>query len=108
MPTVQERIDVDENGLLKDPRAWNEAVAQELARRNGIEALTTDHWEIIRTLRDYYAKYGAAPSMHQVCQSHDKDRFWVHDLFHTCLNAWRVAGLPDPGEEAKTYLSDAY
>jgi len=26
--------------------------------------------------------------------------------FTTCLGAWRVAGLPNPGEEAKSYLND--
>lgn len=101
-------VEFDEDGLLKDPRAWSEELAREIARRNDIAVLTPDHWEVIRTLRDYYAKYGVAPAMYQVCRSHGKDPFWVHDLFHTCLNAWRVAGLPNPGEEAKTYLSDAY
>jgi len=28
-----------------------------------------------------------------------------HMLFPSCLAAWRIAGLPDPGEEAKAYLS---
>lgn len=101
-------IELDEYGLLKDVNAWDEHVAEELARRNGIETLAEDHWKVIRSLRDYHAKYGAAPAMHQVCRAHGKDRFWVHDLFHSCLNAWRVAGLPNPGEEAKSYLSDAY
>jgi len=44
--------------------------------------------------------------MKNVCRRHDKATNWVHDLFGTCLNAWRVAGLPNPGEEAKSYLSD--
>lgn len=101
-------IELDEDGLLKDANAWDEHVAEELARRNGIEVLGADHWKIIRSLRAYHAKYGVAPAMYQVCRAHGHDRFWVHDLFHTCLNAWRVAGLPNPGEEAKSYLSDAY
>lgn len=101
-------VEFDEDGLLKDPNAWSEALAQEIARENGIVALTDEHWEVIRTLREHYAKFGVAPAMYHVCRSHGKGPFWVHDLFHTCLNAWRVAGLPNPGEEAKTYLSDAY
>jgi tRNA 2-thiouridine synthesizing protein E len=28
----------------------------------------------------------------------------VNDLFGYCLVAWRVAGLPNPGEEARSYL----
>jgi tRNA 2-thiouridine synthesizing protein E len=44
--------------------------------------------------------------MSAVCHRLGKEKFWVHDLFQSCLNAWRVAGLPNPGEEAKSYLSD--
>ena len=108
MPQVQERLEVefDEDGLMMIPAQWNETVAQEIARRDGIGQLTDEHWEVIRSLREHYAKFGVAPAMINICRSHGKDRHWVHDLFQTCLNAWRVAGLPNPGEEAKAYLND--
>ncbi len=99
-------LEFDEDGLLNDPATWNEAAAQEIARRNEIGPLTEEHWRVIRALREHYARFGAAPAMIQICRNHGKDRQWVHDLFGTCLNAWRVAGLPNPGEEAKAYLSD--
>lgn len=107
MPQIQERLEVefDEDGLLMDPAQWNESIAAEIARREGIGRLTDEHWEVIRSLREHYAKFGVAPAMSHVCYKHGKDRHWVHDLFHTCLGAWRVAGLPNPGEEAKAYLS---
>ncbi|GAB4508421.1 MAG: sulfurtransferase TusE [Sulfuricaulis sp.] len=108
MPQIQERLEVefDEDGLLKNPAQWNEAVATEIALHDGIGKLTDEHWEVIHSLREHYAKFGVAPAMSHVCRSHGKDRQWIHDLFHTCLNAWRVAGLPNPGEEAKAYLND--
>ncbi len=97
--------ELDENGLLKDPATWTESVARELAARDGIDELTADHWKIIHALREYYAKFGVAPAISQVCHDEGHDWHWAHDLFHTCLNAWRISGLPDPGEEAKSYLS---
>jgi len=97
--------DLDEYGLLRNPAAWNESVAREIAALEGIGELTDDHWVIIRALREHYAKFGVAPAISQVCHAHGRDWQWVHELFHTCLNAWRIAGLPDPGEEAKSYLS---
>lgn len=107
MPEIQEpEVAFDEDGLLKDPAQWNEALAVEIARLDGIGRLTEEHWEVIRSLREHYAKFGVAPAMSHICRRHGKDRYWIHDLFHTCLGAWRVAGLPNPGEEAKTYLSD--
>jgi TusE/DsrC/DsvC family sulfur relay protein len=100
------RLEFDDAGLLKHPAQWDETVAEELARREGIPELTDKHWEIIHALRSHYVNFGVVPAMSHVCHDHDKGWQWVHELFHTCLGAWRVAGLPDPGEEAKTYLND--
>jgi len=44
----------DSEGYLLDPADWTEAIARELARREGI-TLTEDHWRVIRFMRDYYA-----------------------------------------------------
>lgn len=97
---------LDDDGLLRNPEHWNEFVAEELAHSLGIDKLSEDHWLVIYALRNYYFKFGVAPSMNNVCHSHHKNDLWVHDLFETCLNAWRVAGLPNPGEEAKSYLNN--
>lgn len=97
---------IDENGLLCDTTQWSEFVASEMALQLGIDILTSEHWEVIHALREYFSHYGVAPTMKNVCSSKGKAPNWVHDLFGSCLNAWRVAGLPDPGEEAKSYLSD--
>ena len=106
MQEIQElEVEFDEDGLLKYPALWTEAVAAEIARLDGIGELTEEHWQVIRTLRKHYAKFGAVPAMSHICHKHGKDKYWIHKLFHTCLGAWRVAGLPYPGEEAKTYMS---
>ena len=100
MPTM------DEDGLLVDPRQWNEDVAEAIAEQLDIDYLSSDHWLIIYALRNYFEKFSVAPAMNNICHKNRKDGLWVHNLFGTCLNAWRVAGLPNPGEEAKTYLND--
>lgn len=95
----------DDAGLLIDPAQWNAQLAQEIANQYEIGPLTGEHWAIIRALRDHFARFGVAPAMQNVCRNLGRGRGWVHDHFHSCLNAWRVAGLPNPGEEAKSYLS---
>ena len=97
---------LDDDGLLLDPDEWNEAVARDLAVKSGINYLNEEHWKVIYALRKHYEKFGVAPAMFNICRSMGKGPHWVHELFHTCLNAWRIAGLPNPGEEAKSYLSD--
>jgi tRNA 2-thiouridine synthesizing protein E len=96
----------DEDGLVLDPLSWNEDVAQSIAYQDGIGPLTENHWKIIRSLRDYYAEFGVAPAMSQVCRAQDMPRHAVHDLFRSCLGAWRISGLPNPGQEATAYLGD--
>ena len=99
-------IHLDEYGLLLNPEIWDTNIASQMASQLGITRLTKDHWEIIDALRLHFDRFGVAPAMHNICQANHQSRDWVHNHFHNCLNAWRVAGLPDPGEEAKAYLSD--
>ncbi len=99
-------IQLDEYGLLKNTQDWNHDIALVIARDLDIKILTTDHWKVIDAMRKHYNVFGVAPAIHNICHANHKSEEWVHELFGTCLNAWRVAGLPDPGEEAKTYLND--
>jgi tRNA 2-thiouridine synthesizing protein E len=96
----------DESGLLLNPREWDEELAQAIAYREGVGPLTDAHWRIIYALRTHYAQFAVAPAISHVCLTEGMQRFCAHDLFHSCLTAWKVAGLPDPGEEARAYLND--
>ena len=51
------RIATDSEGYLVDRDQWSEDFAREQARREGL-ALTPEHWELIRFLRDFYAEHG--------------------------------------------------
>jgi TusE/DsrC/DsvC family sulfur relay protein len=95
----------DDYGLLIDPEDWSPELAQQLARHAGVEPLTERHWAFLMSLREYYQRFHAPPPPHKVCHDLRLSRSCGHELFDTCLSAWRIAGLPDPGEEAKTYLS---
>ena len=97
--------EVDENGLLIDPQQWDESVAQLMAAEKGILVLTDAHWRIIHALRNYYAEFKVAPAMSRLCRKEGLSTNCVHELFCTCLTAWQVSGLPNPGEEAKSYMS---
>lgn len=95
----------DEDGFLKNPRLWNEDLAELIAETDGIGELTAQHWRVIHYLREHYLKYRNIPVMRHVCWVMHLDRHCVTDLFgENAKEAWRVAGLPNPGEEAKTYM----
>lgn len=94
----------DEDGFLMDPGHWTEGLARWLAWQEHVGELGDDHWRVIRHLRDRFQALGGMPSMRRVCRATGLSREAIHGLFGNCLRVWRIAGLPDPGEEAKAYL----
>jgi TusE/DsrC/DsvC family sulfur relay protein len=95
---------LDEDGFLVDPASWSSQVAEQLAREDGIGALGEEHWEVIRTLRDHYMRSRGIPAFSHVCQVNGFDKRCLDGLFKSPREAWRIAGLPNPGEEAKAYM----
>lgn len=94
----------DEDGFIVDPQQWTETLSIILARDEGITQLTPAHWKLIHFIRDYYLSLGGIPPMRLVCRRLGMEREVVKSLFDGCLKLWRIAGLPNPGEEAKAYM----
>ncbi|MFO7843750.1 MAG: TusE/DsrC/DsvC family sulfur relay protein [Bacteroidales bacterium] len=44
-------LEVTEDGYLEDPTQWNEEIAKEIAKEEGIE-LTDKHFEVIKFIRE--------------------------------------------------------
>ena len=97
-------VEFDEDGFLANPGCWTPDVAREIARCDGMPALSPAHWQVIDYLRDHYLHYGTLPVMSHVCRVTHLGPHCVTGLFHDPKEAWRVAGLPNPGEEAKSYM----
>lgn len=94
----------DRDGFLLDPESWTPERAARIARLDGIAELTPKHWEVVRHVRKHFHATGALPVMRLVCRAAGLDRHKAHKLFSSCKGLWRVAGLPNPGEEAKAYM----
>ena len=77
-------IQFDEVGLLKNPDMWNENIARQIALQDGMGELTEAHWKVIFSLRESYAQDHVPPAIDN------------RNLFPCCMEAWRVAGIPDP------------
>jgi tRNA 2-thiouridine synthesizing protein E len=50
---------LDAEGYLTDPAQWSPALAEELARREGI-VLGDEHWAVIRFMRAFYDEHQVA------------------------------------------------
>ena len=96
---------LDPEGFLCDPEVWTEELARAIAHTDGVPELTPDHWAIIHALREHYHRFGTAPpAFSHLCNTHQLGRHCVENLFRSEREAWRIAGLPDPGEEARAYM----
>mgnify|MGYP006351928257 CR=1 FL=1 len=99
------RMAVDDEGFLRDSEDWNDDVARTLAEREGIGQLSEDQFAILRSLREYYRKHRFFPIMRAICRSVHQPRTCVTDLFTDPVTAWKLAGLPDPGDEVIGFRS---
>ncbi|HLB24814.1 MAG TPA: TusE/DsrC/DsvC family sulfur relay protein [Nitrospirota bacterium] len=99
-------VSLDRNGYLKNINAWSESVAAAIAKKEGIKKLTEDHLEVIRFLRTYYIKFNSFPLIRMVCTNLHRPTDCMSKPFRMDpLKAWKIAGLPQPGEETVVYLS---
>lgn len=101
MPTYEvdgRAYDVDEDGFLQEPERWNDDVAIDFARTEGIDALTDEHWKVIRYIRDYYLQFGIAPMVRKLCKETGHKLSEVYQLFPSgpAKGACKLAGLPKP------------
>lgn len=95
---------LDDEGYLVDPNEWTQAFTEKQALEMGLH-LSDKHWQLIELIRDKYLRLGALPPMRTVCKSVGLDKALLKHQFGSCLNLWKIAGLPNPGEEAKAYMN---
>ena len=104
--TVSKRppLEFDGEGFLVDPHSWTRSASKVIAKMDSIGPLGPDHWAIIFYLREAYLSNGTLPPMSHVCRVSHLRKDAVRQLFGGCREAWRTAGLPNPGDEALSYM----
>lgn len=102
MPTLEidgRTLELNEEGFLVHPEDWTEAVALALAKaEEGLAELTTEHWAVVKFIRDYYLDKNLAPMVRKMCQATGFPLMKIYDLFPSgpAKGACKVAGLPKP------------
>ncbi|MGM0915777.1 MAG: TusE/DsrC/DsvC family sulfur relay protein [Pseudomonadota bacterium] len=101
---AKQTIPLDPEGFLVNMEDWSPEVAEQLAVEEGI-VLSEEHWEVIRVLRDFYARFEQAPAMRPLVKAvgqalgPDKGRsMHLMKLFpgSPAKVGARLAGLPKP------------
>jgi len=93
------KINVDSDGFLVNSADWTEEVARVLAAREGIADLPEHRIDILKFMREYYLKHKFFPIVRYVCKNVHQPKNCVTEQFVDPVTAWKIAGLPNPGEE---------
>lgn len=64
--SVLATVELNEEGFLINPGDWTKEFAVEIAKSEGIDELTSDHWKIIEFCRESAESSGAAPTLRQI------------------------------------------
>jgi TusE/DsrC/DsvC family sulfur relay protein len=91
-------VDVDAEGFLTDPQQWNEQIAQEIARQNGIAELNDRHRLVVRFMRERYLATGDAPSIRALGKESGVPVKELYQLFPKgpAKLAAKIGGIPKP------------
>ena len=94
-------LEADADGYLLEANFTDEAV-EAIAAAEGV-ALTPEHWEVIRYLRDEYQENGHTPNFRNMLKGFqavrpEADSKYLYDLFPLgpAKQGARMAGLPQP------------
>jgi TusE/DsrC/DsvC family sulfur relay protein len=91
-------VEVDGEGFLADPAQWSREMAEEIAARNGVSALTDRHWAVIDFMRTTYLGTGSAPSIRTLGKASGVPIKELYQLFPKgpAKLAAKIAGIPKP------------
>ena len=97
-------VELDEEGYLRNLDDWSPVIAQQLADNEGI-TLSSDHWELIEVIRNFYTQFEHSPAMRPLVKATamqlGKDKgnsIHIMRLFpdSPAKLLAKVAGLPKP------------
>jgi dissimilatory sulfite reductase related protein len=91
-------VELNDEGFFVRPEQWSEAMAAELARRDGIDELTDAHWKVLRFVRAEYEAKGTGPTVRVLGKTSGVTVKDLYQLFPTgpAKVAARIAGIPKP------------
>ena len=92
------QVELNNEGFFVNPEQWTDAMAPELAGREGIEELTDAHWTVLRFMRTEYFDKGTGPTVRALGKSSGVSVKELYQLFPKgpAKVAARVAGIPKP------------
>ncbi|HQZ36540.1 MAG TPA: TusE/DsrC/DsvC family sulfur relay protein [Ilumatobacteraceae bacterium] len=91
-------VELNDEGFFIDPGAWTPAMAEEMAKADGLDSLTERHWTVINFMRAQYFEKGTGPTVRVLGKTSGVDVKTLYQLFPKgpAKTAARLAGIPKP------------
>ena len=91
-------VDVNDEGFMTNPAQWNKEIAVEIAKEEGIPALTDAHWKVIEFARQDAGASGKAPTLRRITNEAGVSTKELFALFPKgpAKKVARVSGLGKP------------
>jgi dissimilatory sulfite reductase related protein len=96
--TTLSDVQRDTEGFLVDSSQWNEDLAVDIARENGMPELTDRHWQVVKFMRDRYLETGTAPTIRTLGKASGVPIKELYQLFPKgpAKLAAKIGGIPKP------------
>ena len=91
-------VAVNDEGFLEQPDQWTESMAVEIAREEGIDPLTPQHWQVVNFMRKEYFEKGTGPTVRALGKTSGVSVKELYQLFPKgpAKLAAKIAGIPKP------------
>ncbi len=91
-------VDVNDEGFFTEPTQWTRDIAVELARDEGLDTLTDQHWTVIEFMRREYFDTGTGPTVRVLGKTSGVSVKELYQLFPKgpAKMAALIAGIPKP------------
>jgi len=91
-------IDVTDEGYLLNSSDWNEDIALEIAKEEGLEGLNEKHMMVINFMRKVFDETGDGPTIRRLTKESGVPTKELYQLFPKgpAKKAAKIAGIPKP------------
>ena len=91
-------VELNEEGFFVDPTQWTKDMAVEMAKADGIDTLTDQHWTVLEFMRKEYFEKGTGPTVRVLGKTSGVSVKELYELFPKgpAKMAARIAGIPKP------------
>ncbi|MFZ4719954.1 MAG: TusE/DsrC/DsvC family sulfur relay protein [Ilumatobacteraceae bacterium] len=91
-------VELNDEGFFVDPTQWTRDMAVEMAKADGIDELTAQHWQVLDFMRKEYFEKGTGPTVRVLGKTSGVSVKDLYLLFPKgpAKMAARLAGIPKP------------